>query len=69
MHLYILYILLYTYTYTYIHIIHIYNTSIFLLFRSHIKLDNSVAFRLYSCLKEFLCLYSLSLKELSVNPM
>ena len=50
-------------------ILHSSDTSMFLLFWSHIKLDNSVALRLFSYLKEFLCLYSLSLKELSVNPM
>ena len=46
------------------------DTSMLLLFWSHIKLDNSVAFRLFSYLKEFLCLYIyIYLKELSVNPM
>ena len=50
-------------------ILHLSDTSMFLLFWSHIKLDNFVVFRLFSYLKEFLCLCSLSLKELSVNLM
>ena len=33
------------------------------------KLENSIAFRLFLYLKEVLCFYTLSLKELSVNPM
>ena len=40
-------------------ILHSSDTWIFLLFWFHIKLDNSVAFCLFSYLKEFLCLYSL----------
>ena len=39
-------------------ILHSSDRSIFLLFWSHIKLDNSVAFCLFPYLKEFLCLYS-----------
>ena len=53
-------------------ILHSSDTSMFLLFWSHIKLDNSVAFRLFSYLKVFmfLCLYIyIYLKELSVNPL
>ena len=50
-------------------ILHSSDISLFLLFWSHMKLDNSVAFRLFSFLKDFLCLYSLSLKKLSVNHL
>ena len=35
-------------------ILHLSDTSMFLLFWSHIKLDNPVAFRLFSYLKEFI---------------
>ena len=50
-------------------ILHSSDRSIFLLFWSNIKLDNSVAFCLIPYLKEFLCLYSLINHVLSFKQL